>query len=153
MTRPRRRVAVTGLGLITPTGNDVAQTWEALLAGRSAVAPISRFDASGFSTRIAAEVRDFDPHNWVDDRKLMKMANRSHGFALAAAEQAITDAGIRPQDDTATRWACVVGTGMMGMSFDELKSVHKHSVTSGQLDSLRFLHLLLFLGVFQEIPT
>ena len=137
--RPRRRVAVTGLGLVTPTGNDVAQTWEALLVGRSAVAPISRFNASGFTTRIAAEVRDFEPREWVDDRKLLKMANRSHGFALAAAEQAIADAGIRPQDDTATRWACVVGTGMMGVSFDELKSVHKHSVTDGQLDPRRLL--------------
>ena len=139
MTRPRRRVAVTGLGLITPTGNTVAQTWDALVAGRSAVAPISRFDASGFAARIGAEVRNFDPRDWVDDRKLLKMANRSHGFALAAAEQAIADAGVRPQQDTATRWACVVGTGMMGVSFDELESIHQHSVVDGQLDPRRLL--------------
>jgi len=137
--RPRRRVAVTGLGLVTPTGNDVARTWEALLAGRSAVAPISNFDAGGFIVRIGAEVRGFEVRDWVDDRKLLKMANRSHCFALAAAEQAIADAGIRPRDDTATRWACVVGTGMMGTSFDELKSVHAHSVTDGELDPLRLL--------------
>jgi 3-oxoacyl-(acyl-carrier-protein) synthase len=130
---------VTGLGLVTPTGNDVARTWEALLAGRSAAAPISLFDASGFSTRIAAEVRDFDPLDWVDDRKLLKMANRSHGFALAAAEQALADAGIRPQPDTATRWACAVGTGMMGTSFTELESVHTHSVADGELDPVRLL--------------
>jgi len=139
VTRRRRRVAVTGLGLVTPTGNDVARTWDALLAGRGAAAPISLFDASGFSTRIAAEVRDFGPLDWVDDRKLLKMANRSHGFALAAAEQAMGDAGIRPQRDTATRWACAVGTGMMGTSFAELESVHAHSVTDGELDPVRLL--------------
>ena len=139
MTRPRRRVAVTGLGLVTPTGNDVAHTWDALRAGRSAAAAISNFDASGFITQIGAEVRDFDARDWVDDRKLLKMANRSHGFALAAAEQAIADAGIRPQDDTATRWACVVGTGMMGTSFEELRAVHGHSAEDGELDASRLL--------------
>jgi 3-oxoacyl-(acyl-carrier-protein) synthase len=130
---------VTGLGLVTPTGNDVAHTWDALRAGRSATAAISNFDASGFITQIGAEVRDFDVRDWVDDRKLLKMANRSHGFALAAAEQAIADAGIRPQDDTATRWACVVGTGMMGTSFAELQAVHGHSTRDGELDASRLL--------------
>ena len=139
MTRPRRRVAVTGLGLVTPTGHDVASTWDALVAGRSAAAPISHFDASGFITRIGAEVRGFDPRDWVDDRKLLKMANRSQGFALAAAEQAVADAGIRPQDDTANRWACVVGTGMMGTSFDELESIHADAVSDGELDTTRLL--------------
>ena len=139
MMRARRRVAVTGLGLITPTGNDVASSWDALLAGRSAAAPIERFDASGFSVRIAAEVRNFDVRDWVDDRKLLKMANRSHCFALAAAEQAIADAGIRPQHDTSERWGCVVGTGMMGTRFDELEAIHRDSVVDGELDPVRLL--------------
>jgi 3-oxoacyl-[acyl-carrier-protein] synthase II len=138
--RPRRRVAVTGLGLITPTGNDVSGSWDALLAGRSAVAPISHFDASGFITRIGAEVRDFEASDWIDDRKLLKMANRSHGFALAAAEQAFADAGIRPQNDTANRWACSVGTGMMGTSYEELEAVHRHSVRDGELDTTLLLN-------------
>ena len=92
----KRRVAITGIGLVTPVGNDVATTWAALLAGKSGGAPITLFDASGFSTRIAAEVKGFDDDAIVADRKLLKFANRSHRFALAAAEQALRDAGIAP---------------------------------------------------------
>ena len=132
MTR-RRRVAITGLGLVTPVGNDVATTWSALLEGRSGVAPISIFDASGFSTRIAAEVKDFDPAALGADRKLLKFANRSHRFALGAAEQAIRDAGIAPTAATATRWGCSVGTGMMGVAYEDLSAVQRHSAADGEL--------------------
>ncbi len=103
MSSARRRVAVTGLGLVTPAGNDVATTWDALLAGRSGVAPITLFDASGFSTRIAAEVKGFDPRAVIDDRKLLKYANRSHAFALAAADAG--DARRRHSPDAAERRA------------------------------------------------
>ncbi|MGE5792938.1 MAG: beta-ketoacyl-[acyl-carrier-protein] synthase family protein [Bacteroidota bacterium] len=139
MIAPRRRVAITGLGLVTPAGNDVATAWGALLGGRSAVAPISTFDASGFPVRIAAEVKSFDAVHAIDDRKLLKSANRSHGFALAAAEQALRDAGIRPTPDTGTRWGCVVGTGMMGVTFDELADVHRRAAPNGELDADRLL--------------
>jgi len=132
MTR-RRRVAITGLGLVTPVGNDVATTWSALLEGRSGVAPISIFDASGFSTRIAAEVKDFDPAALGADRKLLKFANRSHRFALGAAEQAMRDAGIAPTAATATRWGCSVGTGMMGVAYEDLSAVQRHSAADGEL--------------------
>ena len=133
MTEPRRRVAITGIGMVTPAGNDVATTWEALLAGRSAAAPIRGFDASGFSTRIAAEVKDFDAERVIGDRKLLKSANRAHRFALAAAEQAFRDAGVRPTPESAERWGCVVGTGMMGVTFDELAAVHAVAGGSGEL--------------------
>jgi beta-ketoacyl-acyl-carrier-protein synthase II len=135
----RRRVAVTGLGLVTPVGNDVAGAWRALRVGRSGIGPITLFDASGFSTRIAAEVKGFDPLDAVGDRKLLKFANRSHGFALAAAEQAMRDAGVRPTDATRTRWGCAVGTGMMGMEFASLVDLHRHSVVEGELDPARLL--------------
>jgi len=82
----RRRVAITGLGLVTPAGNDAAETWRTLLKGRSCISAISRFDASGFPVRIAAEVKQFDEAAVPVDRKLLKFANRSHRFALAAAE-------------------------------------------------------------------
>ena len=134
MTEPRRRVAITGIGMVTPAGNDVATTWKALLAGRSAAAPIRGFDASGFSTRIAAEVRDFDAERVIGDRRLLKSANRAHRFALAAAEQAFCDAGVRPTPESAERWGCVVGTGMMGMAFDELTAVHAVAGSSGELE-------------------
>jgi 3-oxoacyl-[acyl-carrier-protein] synthase II len=135
----KRRVAITGVGLVTPVGNDVATTWAALLAGRSGGATISLFDASGFPVRIASEVKGFDPAAVIDDRKLLKFANRSHGFALAAAEQAFDDAGIRPTAATSERWGCAVGTGMMGVDFAELTAVHKHSAAEGALDATRLL--------------
>ncbi len=136
--KPRRRVAVTGIGLVTPVGNDVATTWDALLAGRSGGARIATFDASGFPVQIAAEVKNFrdDP---TADRKLLKYANRPHRFALAAAEQAFADAGIRPTPDTATRWACAVGTGMMGVEFADLAAVQRHSAPGGELVPARLL--------------
>ena len=129
----RRRVAVTGIGLVTPVGNDVSTTWTALLEGRSGVAPISIFDASGFSTRIAAEVKDFDAASLGAERKLLKFANRSHRFALGAAEQAMRDAGIAPTATTATRWGCSVGTGMMGVAYEDLSAVQRHSAADGEL--------------------
>src|SRR5207247_9436612 len=91
----KRRVAITGLGLITPVGNDVASTWAALLAGKSGGAAISLFDASGFPVRIASEVKRFDPAEAIGERKLLKLANRSNGFSVAAAEPACFDAGVR----------------------------------------------------------
>ncbi|MGH8851472.1 MAG: beta-ketoacyl-[acyl-carrier-protein] synthase family protein [Casimicrobiaceae bacterium] len=135
----RRRVAITGLGLVTPVGNDVASTWDALREGRSGVAPISIFDASGFSTRIAAEVKGFNDAALDTDRKLLKFANRSHRFALGAAEQAMRDAGIAPTAATAARWACAVGTGMMGVAYGDLAAVQRHSAEDGELHADRLL--------------
>ena len=134
-----RRVAVTGDGLVTPAGNDVASSWDAMLAARSAAGPITLFDASGFSTRIAAEVKGFDVRAVIDDRRLLKYAGRAQAFALAAAEQAIRDAGIRPAPGTASRWGCAVGTGMMGGTFDDLAAIHAGSTRDGMLDPARLL--------------
>jgi 3-oxoacyl-[acyl-carrier-protein] synthase II len=135
----KRRVAITGVGLVTPCGNDVATTWSALLAGRSGAAPITLFEAGGFSTRIAAEVKDFDEGVIEADRKLLKFANRSHKFALAAAEQAIRDAAIGPTAATGERWSCAVGTGMMGVDFADLAAVHRQSAANGELDTTALL--------------
>ena len=132
-------MAITGLGLVTPVGNDVATTWAALREGRSGVAPITVFDASGFSTRIAAEVKGYGDADLAADRKLLKFANRSHRFALGAAEQAMRDAGIAPTAATATRWGCAVGTGMMGVAYRDLAEVQKHSAADGELHADRLL--------------
>ncbi len=128
-----RRVAITGVGLITPVGNDVATAWAALKAGRSGGAVIRQFDASGFSTRIAAEVKGFDVEAAIDDRKLRKFLSRPHGFAIAAADQALADAGVRPVQADAARWSIVVGTGMMGVPYADLSEVHAHSAADGEL--------------------
>src|SRR5215471_8838127 len=118
--KDRRRVAITGIGLVTPVGNDVASTWDSLLAGRSGGAVISKFDASGFPTRIAAEVKGLHADELLGDRKVLKYTNPQHRFALVAAEQAFRDAGIRPTPENATRWACAVGAGMMTSEFADL---------------------------------
>jgi beta-ketoacyl-acyl-carrier-protein synthase II len=139
MTRSLRRVAITGLGLVTPLGNDVPATWHALLAGRSGVAPITHFDASGFPVRIAAEVKEFDPRHAIEDPEILNLADRSHTMALAAAEEALRDAGIRPEGSDATRWACVVGSGKRGLGFGELGEVHRHCAPDGHFHPDRLL--------------
>ena len=134
-----RRVAITGIGLVTPVGNDVATTWNALLEGRSGGATISLFDASGFPVHIAAEVKGFRDDDAGVDRKLLKLTNRSHRFALAAAEQAFRDAGIRPTEATATRWGCAVGAGMMTSEYVDLAVTHDHSAAADDLDAALLL--------------
>jgi beta-ketoacyl-acyl-carrier-protein synthase II len=135
----RRRVAITGLGMVTPLGNDAATTWAALDGVASGAAPITVFDASGFPTRIAAEVKGFDVSQITAPRKHLNQANRSQRFALAAAEEAMRDAGIEPRDGDRERWGCAVGTGMMGVSFDELAAVQQHSAPEGVVDTQRML--------------
>jgi 3-oxoacyl-(acyl-carrier-protein) synthase len=132
-------VAITGLGVVTPAGNTLADTWDTLLVGRSCVSPISHFDATGFPVHIAAEVKRFDPGAAGIERKLIKSTNRAHRFALAAAEEALNDAGIRPTDATRRRWGCAVGTGMMGIDFAELQRLHRYSAPDGELQLARLL--------------
>jgi beta-ketoacyl-acyl-carrier-protein synthase II len=136
---PRRRVAVTGIGLVTPVGNDVRSTWTSLDGVKSGAAPITLFDASGFSARIAAEVKRFDESVITGPRKFLKFGNRSHRFALAAAEEAMRDAGIEPTDADGARWGCAVGTGMMGVDYSDLAAVQRHSAQEGQIDPQRLL--------------
>lgn len=134
MSEPRRRAAVTGIGLVTPVGNDVESTWQSLLAGKSGGATIKQFDASGFPVRIAAEVKGFDGTGLLLGRRDLKFTTASHRFALAAAEQALRDAGIRPTPETATRWGCSVGAGMMTSEFADLVTSHASSASSGEVD-------------------
>jgi 3-oxoacyl-(acyl-carrier-protein) synthase len=135
----RRRVAITGIGVVTPIGNDVGATWAALDSVKNGAAPITLFDASGFPTRIAAEVKDFDERVITAPRKALKFANRSHRFALAAAEEAMRDAGIEPTDADGARWGCAVGTGMMGVDFADLAAVQRHSAPGGEIDPHKLL--------------
>src|SRR4051812_26113018 len=139
MSAKKRRVAITGVGLVTPVGNDVETTWDALLTGKSGGAPVTLFDASGFPVRIAAEVKGFDDAALIDDRRIHKFTNRSHRFALAAAEQALRDAGIRPDAENSTRWGCAVVAGMMTSDFVDLSATHEHSAADGELHPDRLL--------------
>jgi 3-oxoacyl-[acyl-carrier-protein] synthase II len=127
-----RRIAITGVGMVTPVGLDAATTWQNVVAGQSGVGTIRGFDASGFPTRIGAEVKDFQAARSIPNRKLLKFASRIHGFALAAAEEAMRDAGLRPTAHTGTRWGCAVGAGMMGVTFPELQTVHAFCGAQGE---------------------
>jgi 3-oxoacyl-(acyl-carrier-protein) synthase len=133
--KPRRKVAITGIGMVTPVGNDAPSTWASLRAGRTGAAIIQNFDATGFSTRIGAEVKGFNPETAIQNRKLLKMASRSHRFAFGAAEEALRDSGIRPEPGTADRWGFTVGAGMMGMTFKELEELHGFCAPNGDFDA------------------
>jgi 3-oxoacyl-[acyl-carrier-protein] synthase II len=137
---PRRRVAITGIGMVTPVGNDAPATWASLLAGRSGAATIRGFDARGFATRIGAEIKNFDAETAIADRKLLKFASRSHRFALAAGDEALRDAGIHPESSTSSRWGLSVGAGMMGVAFNELETVHAFCAKDGEFNPNGFLH-------------
>ncbi len=134
------RIAITGIGLVTPVGNDTATTWANLQAGRTGAGLITNFDASGFATRIGAEVKNFHAETAIKERRLLKFATRPHQFALAAAEQAFADAGIRPNATNAERWGFSVGAGMMGVAYDELKNVHDFCCATGEFNPDGLLH-------------
>jgi 3-oxoacyl-[acyl-carrier-protein] synthase II len=110
----RRRVVVTGLGLVSPVGVGVEESWSALVAGKSGIGPITLFDASTFPTRIAGEVKGFDPAKFMD-RKEVRRNDRFIHFALAAAEMAIRDAGLDMAKEDAEKVGCIVGAGIGGL--------------------------------------
>ena len=112
----RRRVVVTGMGALTALGNDVASTWEGLVAGRSGVRTIDSFDPSRLSSRVAAEVRDFDASH-VLDRKDLRRTDRYIQFGLVAARQALDQAGLpeRFEGDLAEKTGVILGTGLGGV--------------------------------------
>ena len=109
-----RRVVVTGLGLVTPLGTGIEKNWEALMAGRSGIGPITRFDVSDFAARIAGEVRDFDPHDWIEKKDVKKM-DLFIQYAVGAAEQAMRQSGLKIDDSNAERVGVLVGVGIGGL--------------------------------------
>ncbi|MBC7257742.1 MAG: beta-ketoacyl-ACP synthase II [Chloroflexi bacterium] len=111
---PQTRVVITGVGAVTPVGNDVPTTWRNVVEGKSGVGPITLFDASDLETQIAAEVKDFDPVA-LFGAKAARTMDRYSQFALAAARQAVADAGLTFAGDN-ERVAVIVGTGIGGMA-------------------------------------
>ncbi|MGH7627274.1 MAG: beta-ketoacyl-ACP synthase II [Gemmatimonadaceae bacterium] len=116
----KRRVVVTGMGAITPVGNDVATTWQALLAGKSGAGPITKFDPTNFAVRFACEVKGFDPLLYMD-RKEAKRADQFTQYALAAAQQAMRDAGLGSGAGyDPDRTGVIIGSGIGGLkTFEE----------------------------------
>ncbi len=111
-----RRVVITGIGLVTPIGNDLESTWSALLAGKSGAAPITLFDASSFATKFACEVKGWDASRWMDKREL-KHVDRFLQFAISAGMMAMEDAGLGAKVPAGEeeRWGCYIGAGLGGV--------------------------------------
>ena len=114
----RRRVVVTGMGLVTPLGTNLEDSWQGILAGRSGVAPIEGFDTSAFTTRFGAQVKDFDVENFMSKKDARKM-DLFIQYGMAAAIQAITDSGLETTEENADRIGCAIGSGIGGLPMIE----------------------------------
>ncbi|MGE4533667.1 MULTISPECIES: beta-ketoacyl-ACP synthase II [Halomonas] len=118
----RRRVVVTGLGLVTPVGNAVEESWRNIVAGKSGIAPIEHFDVSGFNTRFGGSVKDFDISPYLNPKEARKM-DLFIQYGMAAGAQAIQDAGIECSEENASRIGVAIGSGIGGLPMIE----HNHS--------------------------
>ncbi|MEY4978478.1 MAG: 3-oxoacyl-[acyl-carrier-protein] synthase 2 [Pseudomonadota bacterium] len=118
----RRRVVVTGLGCISPVGNTVSEAWAQILAGKSGIGPITKFDASSFSCKIAGEVKGFDLESYISAKEARTMDTFIH-YGIAAAHQAVVDAGLPVgealSEEAATRVGCIIGSGIGGLPLIE----------------------------------
>ncbi|MFN8471715.1 MAG: beta-ketoacyl-ACP synthase II [Anaerolineae bacterium] len=114
MQNGQKRVVVTGMGAVTPIGQDVETFWNSLLAGQGGAGPITAFDASEYAVRIAAEVKDFDPTAWMDRKDARKM-DRFVQFAVAASEQALQDSGLKIDDSNRDDVGVLFGSGIGGL--------------------------------------
>lgn len=110
----KRRVVVTGLGLVTPLGIGVEASWNAAVQGKSGIVPITQFDASTLPVRIAGEVEGFDPEQYIEPKEVKKMDRFIH-LAVAAATMAMEDSGLRIDEGSAERTGVIIGSGMGGL--------------------------------------
>lgn len=122
----KRRVVVTGLGAVTPLGNCVEATWESLCSGASGIDRITKFDVADFDTKIAGELKDFDPLNFVSKKELRRYDDFII-YALAAAEMAVKDAGITIGEGNAERTGVIVGSAIGGLATLEREKLNIHT--------------------------
>lgn len=121
----KRRVVVTGLGIISPVGNDIATAWGNILKGVSGIGPVTHFDATAYATRIAGQVRDFDPTQWMPPKDVKKMDPFIH-YGVAAGTQALRDSGLEVTEANAPRIGVAVGAGIGGLNTIEDTSIELH---------------------------
>jgi 3-oxoacyl-[acyl-carrier-protein] synthase II len=114
----RKRVVVTGLGLLTPVGNTVESTWQSILAGKSGAAPIEHFDASNFTTRFSSSVKNFELEPYLNAKEGRKM-DLFIQYGMVAAIQAVEDSGLEVTEENATRIGCAIGSGIGGLPMIE----------------------------------
>ncbi|MFA6956946.1 MAG: beta-ketoacyl-ACP synthase II [Thermoanaerobaculia bacterium] len=118
----KRRVVVTGIGMVSPLGIGNDETWQGILAGRSGVGLITRFDTSAYPAKIAAEVKDFNPGNWIEKKEIKKSDTFIH-YAIAAAQICVDDAGLKPDPAEAERFGVIIGAGIGGLPL--IEETHK----------------------------
>jgi 3-oxoacyl-[acyl-carrier-protein] synthase II len=121
----KRRVVITGMGVVSPLGNDLASSWDGIANGRSGIGPVTHFDASNLTTRIAGEVRDFDITRWVNTKDAKKMDEFIH-YGVAASLMALEDAGITVDDSNAERIGALIGSGIGGLLGIEEQTIKAH---------------------------
>lgn len=114
-----RRVVITGLGAVTPLGNNVKDTWEAMKAGKNGISPITLFDTAAYKAKLAAEVKGFDPKDYLEINETLR-TDRYTQFAIAAAQQAVDDSGIESNVEP-ERFAVEIGTGIGGIRTFEIE--------------------------------
>lgn len=114
MDNSRRRVVVTGMGIVSPVGNDLDTAWKSILEGRSGIGPITHYDASAYTTRFAGLVKDFDASAWLGPKEVRKTDPFIH-YGIAAAKQAMSDAGLEVTDANRDRIGVLVGSGIGGI--------------------------------------
>lgn len=124
----RRRVVVTGLGIVCPVGTGVEEAWRGIVAGKSGIGPITQFDASTYPTRIAGEVRDFEPEKWME-KKEARRNDRFIQFTMAAAEMALKDSGLDLGKENLERVGAIIGAGLGGLS--TIEETHKVLLEKG----------------------
>ncbi|HZC67050.1 MAG TPA: beta-ketoacyl-ACP synthase II, partial [Nitrospirales bacterium] len=124
----KRRVVVTGLGLITPLGTGVEKTWNALCAGKSGIRRITKFDPSGYACQIAGEVTDFDPADYIEKKEIKKMDTFIQ-YAVGASQMAVDDAGFKVSPESADRVGVYIGSGIGGLQ--AIEAFHKVLLEKG----------------------
>ena len=124
----KRRVVVTGLGMISPLGTGSDATWQGLLEGRSGIGRITKFDATGYPCQIAGEVRDFNPERWIDKKEVKKSDTFIH-YAVAAAQMAVTDSGFDASKNDPDRVGVIIGSGIGGLPL--IEEMHKKLLERG----------------------
>lgn len=121
----KRRVVVTGMGIISPVGNDLASAWDNILNGVSGIGPVTHFDAGNYATRIAGQVKGFDPAEWMAPKDIKKMDPFIH-YGVAAGAQALRDSGLEVTEANAARIGAAVGAGIGGLHTIEHTSIELH---------------------------
>ncbi|MBN2420200.1 MAG: beta-ketoacyl-ACP synthase II [Deltaproteobacteria bacterium] len=124
----KRRVVITGLGMVTPLGTGVEKNWESLCAGKSVIGPVTKFDATGFKSRIAAEVKDFNASDFMDKQQIRRFDIFIH-YGIASARMAMEDSGLKITSENRQKIGCLTGSGLGGLPM--IESFHKTLLEKG----------------------